>query len=52
MSSCRGYVKILHQHMDPALDPIADDVATLGLDVLVREAGFHRGACNSFLLGY
>jgi FdhE protein len=50
--SCRGYVKILHQHEDPRLDPVADDVATLALDLLVRETGFRRGAVNPFLLGY
>jgi FdhE protein len=51
-SSCRGYVKILHQHKDPALDPVADDVASLGLDLLLRDAGYRRGAVNPFLLGY
>jgi FdhE protein len=50
--SCGSYVKILHQHTDPALDPVADDVATLGLDLLVRKAGFRRGAFNPFLVGY
>jgi FdhE protein len=50
--NCLGYVKILHQHKDPTLDPVADDVATLGLDLLVREAGYRRGAFNPFLLGY
>jgi FdhE protein len=50
--SCRGYVKILHQHEDPRLDPVADDVATLALDLLSGAAGFRRGAVNSFLLGY
>ena len=50
--SCRCYVKILHQHKDPALDPIADDVATLGLDLLVREGGYRRGSFNPFLIGY
>ena len=50
--SCRSYVKILHQHTDPALDPVADDIATLALDLLVREAGYRRGAVNPFLLGY
>lgn len=50
--SCRAYVKILYQHKDPALDPVADDVASLGLDLLVREQGFRRGAFNPFLLGY
>lgn len=49
---CRGYVKILQQQKDPDVDPIADDVASLGLDLLVRELGFRRGAFNPFLLGY
>ncbi|AZO32800.1 MULTISPECIES: formate dehydrogenase accessory protein FdhE [unclassified Mesorhizobium] len=50
--SCGCYVKILHQHKDPGLDPIADDVATLGLDMLVRETGYRRGSFNPFLIGY
>jgi len=49
---CHSYVKILHQHKNPALEPVADDVATLGLDLLVHEAGYRRGAFNPFLLGY
>jgi FdhE protein len=50
--SCHGYVKILQQHKDPALDPVADDVATLALDLLLRERGYRRGAVNPFALGY
>ena len=50
--SCRSYVKVLHLHKDPALNPVADDVASLGLDLLVRELGFWRGSVNPFLLGY
>jgi FdhE protein len=50
--ACGCYVKILHQHKDPALDPVADDVATLGLDMLVREGGYRRGSFNPFLIGY
>jgi FdhE protein len=50
--SCHGYVKILHQHKNPQLEPVADDVATLGLDLLLRESGYRRGAVNPFLLGY
>jgi len=50
--SCHGYVKILHQHEDPQLEPVADDVATLGLDLLLREAGYRRGGVNFFLHGY
>jgi FdhE protein len=49
---CHGYVKILHQQKNPQLDPVADDVATLGLDILLRERGYRRGAVNPFLLGY
>lgn len=50
--SCQGYVKVLYQQKQPALDPIADDVASLALDLLVREQGFRRGAVNPFLTGY
>ena len=50
--SCHGYVKILHQHKNGALDPVADDVATLGLDLLLRESEYRRGAVNLFMLGY
>jgi len=50
--SCRAYVKILYQVNDPALDPLADDVATLGLDMLMVEDGWRRGGQNPFLLGY
>jgi FdhE protein len=49
---CRGYVKILYQVDDPGLDPMADDVATLGLDMLLAEEGWKRGGHNPFLLGY
>jgi len=49
---CHGYVKILNLQKDAALDPVADDVATLGLDLLVRELGFRRGGVNPFLIGY
>jgi FdhE protein len=51
-SRCGSYVKIMLQREYPSLDPVADDVATLGLDLLLRERGFRRGAVNPFLLGY
>jgi len=50
--SCRGYVKIMQQVDNPDLDPVADDVASLGIDMLEREQGYGRGAVNPFLLGY
>ena len=34
---------------DPAVDAFADDLATLALDMLVDEAGFHRAGRNLFL---
>lgn len=49
---CRGYVKILYQVKDPALEPVADDVATLGLDMLMVGEGWRRGGENLFLIGY
>jgi FdhE protein len=49
---CRGYVKILYQVNDAALEPMADDVASLGLDMLLAEEGWKRGGQNPFLFGY
>lgn len=49
--TCGAYVKILSEDEDPGLDGIADDVASLGLDLLVREAGFRRAGVNLFLIG-
>jgi FdhE protein len=49
---CRSYVKILYQVNDPALEPLADDVATLGLDMLLTAEGWKRGGQNPFLQGY
>lgn len=51
-ASCRAYVKILYQVNDPVLEAMADDVATLGLDMLMAEEGWKRGGQNPFLLGY
>jgi len=49
---CGCYVKIFNQQKDLSLDPFADDVGSLGLDLLMRETRFRRGAFNPFLLGY
>ena len=49
---CRSYVKIFYQINDPVLEPLADDVATLGLDMLLTEEGWKRGGQNPFLMGY
>ena len=49
-SSCGSYAKNIYQAQDSNADPFADDLATLGLDVLVAEAGFARHAPNPLLL--
>jgi FdhE protein len=46
---CHGYAKISFQDKDLEVDPIADDLATLALDVLVGEEGFGRAAPNLLL---
>jgi len=43
---CKTYLKILNQEKDPHVDPYADDLATLALDVLVDEQGFARSGPN------
>jgi len=50
--TCHTYVKVMQQIQNPALDPVADDVASLALDLMVRELGYRRGAVNPFMLGY
>lgn len=51
-SVCRTELKILYETQDPALDPVADDVASLALDLLVAEDGYRRSGVNPFLIGY
>ena len=50
--ACHGYLKILHQHKDPSLDMVADDVASLALDLLMQGSEFQRGGFNPYLIGY
>jgi FdhE protein len=46
---CRTYRKILYQEKDPGVEPVADDLATIALDLLMTEEGFHRGSGNPLL---
>jgi FdhE protein len=43
---CNSYLKIFNQDKDAFVDPVADDLATLALDVLVDEQGFARSGPN------
>ena len=47
---CHTYSKVLYQTKDMKIDPFADDLATLGLDLLVGAAGWSRHAPNPLLL--
>jgi FdhE protein len=47
---CHTYAKTVYQAQDMKADPFADDLASLGLDVLVGEAGWSRHAPNPLLL--
>ncbi|RIX47395.1 MAG: formate dehydrogenase accessory protein FdhE [Rhodocyclales bacterium GT-UBC] len=49
--SCKSYLKIAYQSKDPLVDPVADDLATLALDLLVDEAGYERSGPNLLLIG-
>jgi FdhE protein len=48
--SCRTYAKLLYEAKDTRVDPFADDLASLALDVLVAEDGWSRHAPNPLLL--
>lgn len=50
--ACRSYVKMLHHFKNTALDPVADDVGSLGLDLTLARDGFQRTSANPFLIGY
>lgn len=47
--TCHTYRKILYQEQDVAVEPVADDLASLSLDLLLGEAGYRRASSNPFL---
>lgn len=46
--TCHSSLKIVSMEKDPGVDPFADDLATLTLDMLADEAGYHRVGRNLF----
>lgn len=46
--ACHSSLKIVSMEKDPMVDPFADDLATLALDMLADEAGYHRAGRNLF----
>lgn len=49
---CHSWVKILYQVKNHSLEAVADDVASLGLDLLMKDTDFRRGGFNPYLAGY
>jgi FdhE protein len=45
-AGCGGYLKLFDLEEDPAAEAVADDTATLALDLLVAERGFGRIGVN------
>jgi FdhE protein len=46
---CKTYLKIIYQEQG-GVDPVADDLATLALDILVDQAGYARAGPNLLLV--
>lgn len=46
---CQSYLKVVYQEKDPHVEPIADDLASLFLDVEMEEKGFFRSGLNPFM---
>lgn len=46
---CNSYLKMLFQEKDPHVDPVADDLASIFLDVEMEEKGFARSGFNPFM---
>ncbi|MCE4535705.1 formate dehydrogenase accessory protein FdhE [Pelomonas sp. P7] len=47
---CGHYLKLMHPARDNGLEPVADDLATVTLDLLVSESGLQRHGVNLLLL--
>lgn len=47
---CHGYRKMFSLSKEQYADPVADDLASLPLDMLLNEKGYVRGGANPFLL--
>lgn len=45
---CNAYLKIMYMEKDTGVEPVADDLATLGLDLLMNQAGKERSGPNLF----
>ena len=46
---CKTYRKICYQEQDLSVEPLADDLASLAIDLLMSEEGFQRASGNPLL---
>ena len=46
---CRTYRKIFYREHDAAVEPVADDLASLALDLLLSDAGYRRSSGHPLL---
>lgn len=46
---CHSHLKILYQEKNPHVEPVADDLASIFLDVELEEKGFARSGLNPFM---
>nr|WP_294548801.1 formate dehydrogenase accessory protein FdhE [uncultured Rhodopila sp.] len=49
-SVCNRYIKHLRQDRAPEIDPVADDIASLGLDLRLQAMGIRRAAPNPLMV--
>ncbi len=47
--ACRTYLKMFYRERLPQADALADDAATLALDLLMSERGYSRSGANAFV---
>lgn len=50
--SCGSWLKQFATQHNPTIEPLADDVASLGLDSLMQDSAWRRIGVNPFLIGY
>ncbi len=49
-AECHHYLKIVHMERDPNVEPVADDLATVTLDLLAAEGGLQRHGHDPMLV--
>lgn len=49
---CGSWIKIFYQEKNPSLDAVADDVGSIGLDMMMQQTDLKRAGFNPYLTGY